>query len=82
MTNIVPSQGYNDWEIPKQMQLQEWLLDAQLYSVDLTFARSAFRALKRCMHALLTHADACWVRRWTIWLCALPASVKKPETTV
>lgn len=32
-----------DWGMLSQVQLREWLVDADLYQVDITVARTVFR---------------------------------------
>ncbi len=35
--------GANQWDMPKPLQLQQWVLDAGLYSVDVALARTLFK---------------------------------------
>mmetsp|Transcript_8652 Transcript_8652/g.14914 ORF Transcript_8652/g.14914 Transcript_8652/m.14914 type:complete len:355 (-) Transcript_8652:285-1349(-) len=54
--------GYNSWTIPKPVQLREWMMDAELYTVDIQVARALFRSMQQLL-------DTNWAVPRELWSC-------------
>mmetsp|Transcript_34016 Transcript_34016/g.75413 ORF Transcript_34016/g.75413 Transcript_34016/m.75413 type:complete len:366 (+) Transcript_34016:194-1291(+) len=52
--------GDNSWDIPPQVLLREWMLDADLYRIDVTLARDTTMVLLRMMDGSWHRAEALW----------------------
>ncbi|KAL6758647.1 hypothetical protein V8C86DRAFT_2592931 [Haematococcus lacustris] len=54
------STAENTWDIPPTVQLREWVLDADMYQVDITLACGAFKAVHLLLEGHWHNPDKLW----------------------